>query len=698
MPPVGPRRREAVPCRSRRSSSGETAVKRLLFWFLLIALLPAAAGVLVLTRVDTGFVAATIADAVETATGAPVTFTDPPHLSLFPLGVDFGRLAWQQERPGRTLAVNAAGGHARIAFSPLLSGNIVVEEIQLNAPSLDMTLHDAPMPAENGETTAPGTPDAAAPTDELPLELGRVQVKNAHIRLTDAAGNRTEISDLHLSLTDVRRHADTRLETGFAYALRQDGRDISGGFALRGTVRYHAPNLTIRDLQVQIVPRSGPIPAGLGALTLQADAALNLADRKLKLPGLALSCASGRLELAGEANLREPTFAGTISLHAAPRTAAACWGIALPAQDDDRLELSAGLECSRERIVLRSLKGVLDTTRLEGTLALTPQRPALRGELRLGDIRLDRYLPRTSGGTAPQSRTSPAANAVHPTEKEGEKTKNTPPPPAWPELDVALAASSLYYEEMGIKDLHLMLRGEKGRYALNEFSCSLPSGGRIQADGTTDPAGQRHALKLRAESVDIGGLTRMLGKGSPAEGKADLTADVSAGGLTVEAVLASLDGKGTLDVQDLHLKALSALPRNIPGVSGAIPDRITRVQVPFVVHRGEMTAKPIVASADTLNARGQATASLPRRHLHATADVRTPGLTIPVIIDGPFDNLSYTVDPQFLARMAANLPGALLEGGTQTGKAAEKTAESAGSAIDKTIRNAGGLVRGILGR
>ena len=73
-------------------------------------------------------------------------------------------------------------------------------------------------------------------------------------------------------------------------------------------------------------------------------------------------------------------------------------------------------------------------------------------------------------------------------------------------------------------------------------------------------------------------------------------------------------------------------------------------------------------------------------------------LTIPVIVDGPFDHLSYTVDPRFLERMAAGLPGKLLDGGAQAGKTAGQTARSAGSAIDKTIRDAGGLMRGILGR
>ena len=102
-------------------------MKRLLLWFVLIVLLLAGAGTFVLTRLDTGFVATTISDAVNKATGAPVTFTDQPRLSLFPLGVDFGRLAWKREGPDRSLTVSAAGGHARVALSPLFSGRIVVE-------------------------------------------------------------------------------------------------------------------------------------------------------------------------------------------------------------------------------------------------------------------------------------------------------------------------------------------------------------------------------------------------------------------------------------------------------------------------------------------------------------------------------------------------------------------------------------------
>ncbi|HJA79801.1 MAG TPA: AsmA family protein [Candidatus Desulfovibrio intestinavium] len=687
-------------------------MKRLLLWSALVILLLGAAGAFILSRVDTDLVTSLVSDAVESATGAPLEFAEAPRLSFVPLGVRFGALSWKREDAAHSLAVSASGGRARLALAPLLSGDIVIEEVELNAPALDMVQHAAPTadtpaaaPAVAERDTASVSSDAAAaaPPDDLPLELGRVQVKDARIRFTDAAGNRAEIGPLQLTLTNVRRHADMTLETGFDYALHQGGKDITGSFALKGIFHYYAPNLTIKGLQAQLAPRSGPIPAGLGAIALQADSAVNLADGKLKLSGLALSCATSRLELAGEASLRELTFAGTLSLITAPRATAALWGLTLPAQGEDRLELSTGLEYSPEGLALRQLKISQDKTHLEGTLSLNPQQPALRGELRVNELRVDQYLPQPSGkadSKAPveTNAASDKTNAAPAAAKADQKAAAPAQPKVWPLLDMALAVGSLRYGEMGVKDLSLSLQGDKGNYQLRDFRCALLSGGRLQAHGSTRLPDSRHALNLTAQGVDLGGLTQMLGKGRPVEGTADATADVTARGMTAEAVQASLNGKGTLQAGNIRIQALSAVLRDVPGLGEAVPERIDRVQVPFVIKNGEVTSRPFAATSAKLNAKGQAAASLPRKHLHATADVNTLGMTVPVIVQGPFSNLSYSVDPRFLARMAAGLPDALLEGGESAGKSAGEAAKGAGNALGNTVRGAGGLVKGLLGR
>lgn len=681
-------------------------MKRLLLWSALVILLLAAAGGFILSRLDTGLVSRLVSDAVSTATGAPLHFAESPRLSLFPLGVEFGALSWERKSAESSLNVSAKGGQARVALAPLFSGNIVVEEVVLRGPSLDMTLHAAPAvpaaPAEApaaGEATASVSSDAgaAAPSDVLPLELGRVEVVDARIRFADAAGNRADIDGLRLTLTNVRRHADMTLETGFRYAVRQGDREASGSFDLRGTFRYYAPNLTIQGLQARLAPQTGPVPAGLGPLTLQADGALNFAERTLTSPGMSLTCATSRLELAGKTDLAALSFAGTLSLVTAPRATAALWGITLPAQGEDRLELSGGLECSPRHLALRELRGKLDATRLDGALRLDAgQTPALTGALHVNEIRVDKYLPAKPAGAAK----APAAktDGARPAEQHGDKAAAPALPAVWPTVDLSLAVDTLRYGEMGVQDLALTLRGEKGMYRLSDFRCALASGGRVRASGSADLPRSRHALKLTAEAVDIGGLTHMLGKGRPAEGSANLTADVSAGGMKASAVMASLNGKGALQVANLRIQALSALLKDVPGLAEAVPERIDRVQMPFVIKNGEVTSRPFTATSPKLNAGGQATASLPRKHLQATADVRLLGMTVPVIVQGPFDNLSYSIDPRFLARMATGLPDALLEGGESVGKSAGETAKGAGNALGNTVRGAGGLVKGLLGR
>ena len=199
----------------------------------------------------------------------------------------------------------------------------------------------------------------------------------------------------------------------------------------------------------------------------------------------------------------------------------------------------------------------------------------------------------------------------------------------------------------------------------------------------------------------MGGLLEALGKGRPVDGVAALDADLSMRGADAKAMLAGLNGRGVLEVRNMHLEAMSALPQNVPGLTGkkgAVPDRFDLVRVPFTARNGEVTAQPITVSSAGLNASGRALASLPREYLDATADIKTLGMTIPVVAKGPFSNISYGVDPKFALDMARKLPGALLDGGKAAGGATRNGAEGAGGVMKKGLEGAGGLMRGLFGK
>lgn len=66
----------------------------------------------------------------------------------------------------------------------------------------------------------------------------------------------------------------------------------------------------------------------------------------------------------------------------------------------------------------------------------------------------------------------------------------------------------------------------------------------------------------------MGGLLEALGKGRPVDGVAALDADLSMRGADTKAMLAGLNGRGVLEVRNMHLEAMSALPQNVPGLTG----------------------------------------------------------------------------------------------------------------------------------
>lgn len=143
------------------------------------------------------------------------------------------------------------------------------------------------------------------------------------------------------------------------------------------------------------------------------------------------------------------------------------------------------------------------------------------------------------------------------------------------------------------------------------------------------------------------------------EGTAALNADLSARGETPAAMLAALNGRGTLEVRNLSLAAMSALPKNVPGLigkEGKVPSRFDLVRAPFTVRNGEIVAQPITVTATGFIARGQARASLPRQYLDAAAEITTLGMTIPVVAKGPSATLPTALTPNSLWIWPENCP------------------------------------------
>lgn len=204
-------------------------------------------------------------------------------------------------------------------------------------------------------------------------------------------------------------------------------------------------------------------------------------------------------------------------------------------------------------------------------------------------------------------------------------------------MNLRAALAGIRQGKVSLANVAFILKGEKGRYAVTSLSGALGSGGSVKGSAVADLPAKTYSLKATAADVNVGGILDALGKGRPVDGVAALDVDLNARGADARAMLAGLNGRGLLEVRHMHLAAMSALPMNVPGLTGkkgVAPDRFDLVRVPFTARNGDVTAQPVTIASAGLNASGRAQASLSRQYLDATAEIKTLGMTIPVVVRG----------------------------------------------------------------
>ncbi|MGE9986557.1 AsmA family protein [Desulfovibrio sp. SGI.169] len=679
-------------------------MKRVLLWILGIVVALGVAGTVLLGRIDTQFVVRRIADATARATGKPLIFASAPSLSLLPPGVKFGQADWGEVKDGQGLAVSVKGGMVELELAPLFSGNLVVREVRLDNPVLEMREGKAvaPAPARPDQPREQGPQDqtpAAAPSDELPVELMRLVVRQGEVRYVDAQGATLHVENLNLSVENLRRREEAGVQCDFAFDFRENAQKtvLAGNLALDAKLRYYAPHLTFRQISLTFTPLRGLLPKEAGPAQLICEGALNLQTRSLRLATARLTTPQARLTVGGEATLTPPAFKGNASLEASPRKLAALVGQKLKPVENDVLSFKSALEYTGDSLRLRQIVMQLDDIPLRGDLSLgLGASLAVSGGIQAGMINLDAYLPPPESGKSaapapvraggkPAADRAPSADAVK----------------SLPSVNLRAALSGIRQGKFSVTNIAFILKGEKGRYAVTSLSAALGSGGDIRGSAVADLPAQAYNLKATAANVNVGGLLEALGKGRPVDGMAALDAELSASGVDARAMLAGLNGRGLLEVRQMHLAAMSSLPKNVPGLTGkkgVAPDRFDLVRVPFTARNGDVTAQPVTVSSAGLNASGRARVSLSREYLDAAADVKTLGMTIPVVVRGPFGNISYGVDPKFALDMAGKLPGALLDGGKTAGGMVQDGAQGVGGAVKKGLDGTGGLVRGLFGK
>lgn len=516
-----------------------------------------------------------------------------------------------------------------------------------------------------------------------------------------------ELAPLQLTLEGALDLASLRLAVAEARLASPQGRVTlkgEGGLtppAFKGDVTFTGSARKLAALGGVSLASGAPDTLDMRA-TLDWAGKKGVLDANLQLSGAGETGPQARLTFRGNANLEPVTVAGDVALTGAAHRLAQLAGLTLPKGAPDTVDVHSRVAFAGDALRLGGLDARAAGLSLSGDLTLGLPRAggtplSLAGKLRLGAIDLDPWL---AAGKAPGAANSAAPAAQAPQGANAGAAQSGPAPSgqnaAMPALDLALSIAELRSGALGLTGMAGHIKGQGGHYTLDGFSARLRSGGTLRGSLTADLPASAWSVNANGTGIDVGALCAAAGKAGLASGSAGFTARLKARGAAAPALVASLDGDGVLEARDLSSQALREAAeklRKLP-VKLTIPDRVSTLNAPFSVRRGEITVRPLKAAAQGLSLQGEARASLAREYLEGSATVAVAGFNVPLDFKGPFDDVAVTVDPRFALEVGKKVLPQLLNKGTQTPAGERRGAD----AVREGIGKAGGIVRGLLGR
>lgn len=503
-----------------------------------------------------------------------------------------------------------------------------------------------------------------------------------------AKGERLDLDPAakRFDLTGIELAAKSKdgLDAQFSIPKLQLAPDRAEGRAASGTVKLARPGQTVdaklalsaleaKGRTIQFARFDVALDAKTGALAVQGKlgtpVTLNLDASQVWLPGI-----------AGDVTVSGPDIPNKTLRVALKGGARADW-----AKQNANAELAAKL----------------DESNLQAKLAVANwSKPTLNFDLVADRLNVDRYLPPQppakpaagGGAAAPSGAGAPAAEK--PFDLTPLKTLNA---------NGSVKVGALQVHNLKAENLSVGVKAAGGRLDVSPISAHLYQGS-LAGTAAVNANNNTFSVKQQLAGVSVGPLIRDAANKDILDGRGSVTVDVTATGQTPTALKKALNGTASIALQDGALKGVDIAgllrqARAILGSRSAVEQQARGGQkTDFSELTGSFVIKNGVARNEDLQAKsplvrlagagdidiGEGTMDYSvKASLVATssgqggkdaADVR--GITAPVRVTGPFDNLKYSVDVTALATDAAKDALAReLErrlGGGQAGKSGEK--------------------------
>ncbi|HWA36814.1 MAG TPA: AsmA family protein [Burkholderiales bacterium] len=643
--------------------------------------------------------------AVKEQTGRTLKLQGDLKVAVFPsLGADVGNVTLSELNPAQEF-VSLDSAHGSVALLPLLKGEVIVDRIRVSGLKANVIKDkngkfnfqdliegkDKPRPEAKKDEKKGGEAGGAK------FDIAGINIDKSSVSYKDlATGQELALTDLTLATGRIGEKADGRLQLGVTARGSKPALnarlDLAGDYKVDLPAKAYA--LSKVDGSLKGTLDQDTIEAKLTApkIDIAADKASGeavTADFRLKGPRRNAELALKIAGIQGSAKaLAIPQFTATIALS----------GPDMPREM--KVPLSGSVRADLEKETMNAdLTSKFDESNIQAKLGLAKfSPPAYVFDVNVDKLNLDQYFP-------------PKPKAA-PTTPEGKAEKKAKPEDTPVDLSPLkelnangkLQVGALQAQGLKLANVKAEVKAANGRLDV-PHSANLYEGSITGALGA-QASGNRVTVRESLSGISIGPLLRDFAQQDRLEGKGNVSLDVAGAGATVNTIKKSLDGSAKVNLKDGAVKGIdvAGLLRKVKSLGksdegsadskektdfselnatfqikdGVAHNKDLDLKAPLIrvngagaIDIGNSTMDYTVKAAVVASAKGQGGAGLEQ----------LSGLTVPVKLSGPFDDLKYKVD---YGAVAGNLAKSKIGEKVQEGR--EKVEEKVKDRLKGLIR------------
>jgi AsmA protein len=604
-----------------------------------------------------------IAAAVKESTGRELNLSGDIKLSVFPwVALELGPASLGNP-PGFSAEPFLAFNHAavRVRLLPLLSKRLDIDRVQLDG--LDLRLRKNAQGTGNWENFGKAQEGPAKPEGGSSASLSRLAgIAVTHGRVS-YQGMVVENIQLETGAFGGRGVTPVSLKFDANRGVPGESLSFEAKFSLDLDPAAKQFKLAAVSLSGMLgrAHDGGPEHWEMTAPAIAAD----LGAQTLAVPAFALSYSSAHVtgKLQATKIIDDLSMTGSVAL--APlvlREFAPRLGIALPKTGDPRAlsQFSAAGDFSYAASGMRfeQMQIQLDDSHLKGSVALLGEPRALKFDLAVDKIDLNRYLPGDSGAPAAAPKTAATSSAAAKTDAAKPMDANG-----------TLTLGAVHFSSLDFTSVRFTLASKGGVMRLYP-SQALIDGGRYSGDITVDTRGAAPALSLdeHLSGIDMARLLANTSYKGRLSGHGNVDLKATARGAALDPVLKSLNGHfdanltgGAIEGMDIgyELGAAQALiHREAPTGTNTKRTAFDAFKMSAEITNGVAKTSDLLISSPVLRVKGQGSANLPTKAIDfqvVASLLRSPTSTvadIPMKITGTYVDPTVRPDVDALAKGA----------------------------------------------